>query len=75
MCTTKDVDAALKQFQDSQGREEKKKILQQLMSCETCEEKPAPLMKEDALCRCEVYRYTEFFNTIEQVIQNSIFEK
>jgi uncharacterized protein YuzB (UPF0349 family) len=75
MCTRKDIDAVFKQLQLSQDHEEKRRILEQLTSCETCKEKINTLVKGDMRCSCEIDRYTEFLNTIEHVIQHCISEK
>lgn len=75
MCKKKDISAVLEQLQHCQDHEEKRRILEQSISCETCAEKPAPLVQGDIRCRCEIDQHTEFFNIIEHVKQHRVFEK
>lgn len=75
MCEKKDIDAVLKQLQQCQDHDEKRRLLDQFVNCETCEEKNSALGEEETQCRCEVYRQNEFLNTIEYVLQSRLLEK
>lgn len=69
MCTTKNVDACLEQLQLSRSYEEKRKILEQLVGCVTCKEKPDFYLKGDVRCKCEIEQETEFLNVLEHAIR------
>lgn len=75
MCARKDIDVILEQFQHCHDHEEKRRILEQLNSCNTCEEETDTLVKGVIRCRCEVYKHIEFLNTLEHAIQHRVFEK
>jgi hypothetical protein len=69
MCTTKNVDACLEQLQLSQNHKEKRKILEQLVGCVTCKERPDFDIKRDARCKCEIEKEAEFLNSLEHAIR------
>jgi hypothetical protein len=69
MCITRDVDACLEQLQLSQSHEEKRRILNQLVGCVTCKERPDFLEKGNLRCKCEIEKETEFVNALEHAIR------
>ena len=75
MCKRKNIDAILEQLQHCQDHEEKRRILEQSISCETCAEKTDPLGQGDIRCRCEIDKHIEFLNTLEHAIQHRVFDK
>ena len=74
MCTKKDVNAVLEQLQHIQDHKEKRRILEQFVGCETCNEKPDLFIKGDIRCRCEIQKQAEFLNSLEHVIRQRIFK-
>jgi hypothetical protein len=75
MCTRKDANAVLEQLQHMQAHEEKLRILERLVGCETCKEKPYFFVKGDTMCRCEIQKQTEFLNSLEHIMRERIVKK
>jgi len=70
MCSKRDIDTVLAQFELCHDRDEKRYLLEKLDVCGNCPEKPSVSSKENSHCHCEGNKHIEMLNFIEHIRQS-----